>query len=128
MNTNETKFAELLLLSGLEFNPQVKIIKHHVIKAVVDFYIPKHDVYCEVISSKQALIPRISKLRKLITDGYNITFYKENGRKVLLTIEMLSRLGVESNRSLFKIPELKYGECTVSGRNYFDRRYMESYG
>ena len=128
MNTNETKFAELLLLSGLEFKPQVKIIKHHVIKAVVDFYIPKHNVYCEVISSKQALIPRISKLRKLITDGYNITFYEESGRKVLLTIEMLNRLGVESNSSLFKIPELKYGECTVSGKNYFDKRYAECYG
>jgi hypothetical protein len=119
---NEEKFAEILKEVGLEFVPQVNIRKYGVVKARIDFYLPKYALYCEVVSTPGTLDKKVKKLGKLIKEGYKIAFYRHTGQRIMLDFWTLENLGLQKNSLIPTIPEIENGVCTISGRSA-DRRY-----
>lgn len=118
LNEHEKEFAQILQTNGIEYEAQKIILHHQVIFARVDFYLPNEDLFCEIISTRQSLAPRAAKLRWLIKQGYEFTFYHHSGKKLLLTKAMLILLGLRHNLQIPTIEGLELDYATIAGSSF----------
>lgn len=113
-NKKEDLFASLLASKGLAFEREVGIRQYGVVRKRVDFYLPKYDLYCEVIN-RASIHNKTKIIRKLIEAGYKFTFYRPTGYKIVWEKWILDSLGLVSNTEIPFIPEFGTELRTVSG-------------
>jgi hypothetical protein len=124
MTEGERGLEALFTLNKVNYKPKQRIhagvntTSNRYVYAIPDFYLPDYKGYCEVISSKQSLDVRYSKLKYCINKGYKFTFYDGKGRKLMFTKKTLGYIGLKYNSELFVIKELDYGLATLSGTEF----------
>lgn len=111
MFRGEQLFRNLLCAAELDYQFHKPIRIHGVKVRTPDFYLPFYDVYIEVVSNRQTLDRgTLSRLKRVISAGFNITFYYHTGDKIIFTENVLNQLGLFSNDEIFSIPELEKDE------------------